>query len=508
MEADLEASDKKNVEKPPINEKLDVPKNRKNAATKRLSFLAVLLAGASLAIDYTMAMMSIQALYYALQGPDHLYGLTFGSYDLTGMIMAPFFGFWSDRTKTFKLPFATGSAVNVAGNLVYAFAYLANGWWMMLLGRLLAGIGLATLGLGSGYIAKTTSLENRQMALMYYRVSQSIARMVGPFVGYIFLGLPSVSRSSSTALKVFNWYSIPGWLAAVVVALIGVLFWVLFTEPTIENEHIVALPQDPNAAPPTDARKARFKSFVIGWLTLTTVTFLIQFAVYSNLFALFAGQFHAVNNQTDQWKVFIGVAIGAAAGALVYRRGIRSLPDLFNERVLSLISSWLMFIVVMLFIPYHGSTDVPPEAIFYAGSGLMGAAIVIGSAAVETLFSKKITQYLDVVGNENVGRWLGIYYMATAAGRFAGPLIVGAVTRIATPSGDTNYCPAPGWIDTSDGPQCQNTTDSCAITASTYYVQGCVLYNAIPFFSVMAGVQFVATIIMHWVVKVHWSYND
>ena len=173
----MEASEKKVAEEP-SKVKVDVPKNRKNAATKRLSFLAVLLAGASLAIDYTMAMMSIQTLYYALQGPDHLYGLTFGSYDLTGMIMAPFFGFWSDRTKTFKLPFATGSAINVAGNLVYAFAYLANGWWMMLLGRLLAGIGLATLGLGSGYIAKTTSLESRQMALMYYRVSQSIARMV------------------------------------------------------------------------------------------------------------------------------------------------------------------------------------------------------------------------------------------------------------------------------------------------------------------------------------------
>jgi len=60
-------------------------------------------------------------------------------------------------------------------------------------------------GLGSSYIAATTTLEARQVALMKYRVSQSMGRMFGPFIGYIFLGLPEVNGTSSTALKVFNW---------------------------------------------------------------------------------------------------------------------------------------------------------------------------------------------------------------------------------------------------------------------------------------------------------------
>lgn len=54
---------------------------------------------------------------------------------------------------------------------------------MMLIARLVAGIGAATLGLGSSYLTKTTTLEGRQVKLGRYRMLQNVARMVGPNVG-------------------------------------------------------------------------------------------------------------------------------------------------------------------------------------------------------------------------------------------------------------------------------------------------------------------------------------
>ncbi len=39
-----------------------------------------------------MSLMSIQALYYVVGGNQRLYGLTFGSYDLTALVFAPLFG--------------------------------------------------------------------------------------------------------------------------------------------------------------------------------------------------------------------------------------------------------------------------------------------------------------------------------------------------------------------------------------------------------------------------------
>ena len=49
----------------------------------------------------------------------------------------------------------------------------------------MAGAGGATLAVGSSYLAQTTTLEERQLKLGRYRISQNIARTVGPFVGCV-----------------------------------------------------------------------------------------------------------------------------------------------------------------------------------------------------------------------------------------------------------------------------------------------------------------------------------
>ena len=41
----------------------------------------------------------------------------------------------------------------------------------------------------------------------------------------------------------------------------------------------------------------------------------------------------------------------------------------------------------------------------------------------------------DVV-QDRVSSWLSAFYMAQSAGRFAGPLVIGAVTRLALPDGE------------------------------------------------------------------------
>ena len=165
--------------------------------------------------------------------------------------------------------------------------------------------------------------------------------MIGPFVGYLFLGeegrccwlalvvavagaaahrlqtptrsaplpllagLPTVSASSSTALKLFNWYTVPGWAAFLLVALLMVYFAWGFEDPTWANEHLVkaraaaagcrgllpllrlacrlptcpcpARPQQPDAldesrGPPSAERIVRFRSFAHPWLLLSFFT--------------------------------------------------------------------------------------------------------------------------------------------------------------------------------------------------------------------------------------------
>jgi len=337
-----------------------------------------------------------------------------------------------------------------------------------------------------------------------------MARMLGPFVGYFFLGLPEVTQSSSTALQLFNFYTCPGWVAAVVVLIVAVAFYFMFLEPTYENEHFIKHEdEDSDALPPSPERVQRYNHFFYGWLLLTFVLYFVQFTFFSNVFGIFAGQYHAITSQSDQWKTFIGVGIGAGVGAIVMRRGVSMFPALFSERFLSILSVWSLFVVMMLIIPWYGPEEVPSHATFYAATGMFGASMVWAGSAMETVFSKKLNQYVDVIGIENMPKRLGLYYMVTSAGRFAGPLVANAVTFIATPTGQTNYCPVP-MVDGPNGPAsaCPDTSTACIITPDEYYVNGCVLYQAIPFYGTMAGVQFVVCLGYHYMLFTHWRYDE
>ena len=484
-----------------------IPNDPKNRKLKRWSYFSIVMIGFALAIDFTMSMMSIQTFYYVLNGPQNLYGFTFGSYDLAALISAPVLGYLSDHLAKFKILIGVCLVLNGIGNLIYAFTYLGNKWWMMLISRLVAGSGAAALALGSSYITITTTMADRQKQLVTYRVSQSLARMFGPFVGYFFLGLPSVSSGSSTALKVFNWYTIPGWVAFAIIALLSVMFLYIFQDPTEENECIVKRVDD--GAKPS---KERLKEFWMFSGTLLGVAFLstfLQFAYYSNMFAIFAGQYHAVTNQVDQWKVFVGVGAGAALASFIYRVGVKRFNKVFHEQAVSAYALWLLVACLLLVIPYDGSTSVPKEATFYASAVLFGLSAVLSAPSFEAFFSKKITQYGDVIG-DNIAKYLGIFYMAMAGGRFAGPLVAGAVTYIATPSGEQSYC-ANGYGTQPDGsPMCEgDTSQDCAIFPDEYYVSGCVLKNSIPFYATMAGIAGVLAIVYPvFILRRYSSYEN
>lgn len=482
-----------------------IPRDPRNKASKASSWYSLLITGFALAIDFTMAMMSIQAFYYALGGPERLYGFTFGSYDLAALIAAPILGTLSDRFSVFKILFVLCFLINAAGNLIYAFSFLEGHWWMMLLARLVAGFGAGALGLGSSYVTKTTTIDERQNNMVSYRVSQAVARMVGPFVGYIFLGLPAVNQNSSTALKIFNWYTIPGWVAFFSVLLLSIAFMYMFVDPSEENEHIVKRIEKEGET--TQQRRKEFTKFATIWMSLVLLATFLQFGYYSNLFAVFAGQYHAIEDQYDQWKVFIGVGAGAVFASFVYKIGVKKAPKIFDERILTVVTSWIQIVMYMLIIPYDGSNSTPQEATFYASTVLFGLEVVFFNPAVETVFSKKITQYQDVVG-ENVAKILGVFYMFHAAGRFAGPLVVGAVTYIATPQGQVSYCSNGESIDSSGNPICDgDTSGSCAIFPDQYFVNGCVLKHSIPLYSTWAGLAALLALLYTFVVVKYWSYT-
>lgn len=130
-----------------------------------------------------------------------------------------------------------------------------------------------------------------------------------------------------------------------------------------------------------------------------------------------------------------------------------------------------------------------------------------------------------------------------AAGRFAGPLVVAGVTKIATPSGEAGYCTQ--WSTGADGaPDCIGPYDQqCVITGAQqrwgsagaalglcqalccmqqtlpspspplflgdrYWVGGCVLLHAIPMYAAMAGLSLCLCLAFHVVLSRHWDWDE
>lgn len=82
-----------------------------------LTQYVVIGIGFCMVIDYTMSLMSIQALWYILEGKVNslgLYGFAFGAYDLTQCLFAPLIGIAADRYPL-KWVFLVTVLINVGG---------------------------------------------------------------------------------------------------------------------------------------------------------------------------------------------------------------------------------------------------------------------------------------------------------------------------------------------------------------------------------------------------------
>ena len=160
--------------------------------------------------------------------------------------------------------------------------------------------------------------------------------------------------------------------------------------------------------------------------------------------------------------------MGSLTAGFVYRRGMDMAPAVFNERNVILAGNFLLTLGFLLLVPYRGAEWVPPPGLFYAGTGLLSCGYTASATCAETILAKKVQQYADVVGG-HVAKYMSVLYAFISAGRFAGPLIVAAITRIATPAGDTFVCTT-GWIFEPDGDvTCNGPPDlQCGVTASDY----------------------------------------
>ncbi|KAL9952460.1 hypothetical protein ACROYT_G039721 [Oculina patagonica] len=387
------------------------------SAKSFLSTVAIHYFGFTMAVDYSIVLLSVQELWDSLGGSAAYYGFMFGSYALAQAIVSPLLGYISDL-RGLKFAVMLSLIVNITGNVLYGLSVLSQSLNMAFIGRFVAGLSAGSVTLALIYLTNTTPRETRGKSVASFKLAQAVGLLGGPIIG-MFLVPPLAGNihQNVTSAKVFNMYTTPAWLATANVVVIML--------PLIK--YCFKNPMAPHMAMKFNYREAK------GLIAHTIVLMLLMFfgtacfwGITSDLFTLAFGQYRLVSAQRDLWKVYISGGIAFVfAGVLIRGTIHRKLsPAMFS--ILGLILNVWGFVMLL----DYKITDERLRNGFYFGAVALaisgGAAFFTG---VGVYYLQKITDFSDQARNRR-GLFLGFFNFAEALGRFAGPALISLFLRL------------------------------------------------------------------------------
>lgn len=373
--------------------------------------------GFTMALNYSIVLVSIQDLWLILGGNITLYGFAFGSFALGQTVISPLLGYMSDvRGLKFALIFSLG--LNVIGNALYSLSYVSKSLYLLLFGRFIAGLGSGAVALALVFLTNTTPPEKRGKSVASFKLSQAIGFLGGPLVGMFVIPLMgSVSNDSSIASRMWNVLTVPAWIAlgnSVVIML-----------PLIK--YGFKNPLAPHMALKFNLKEAR--PLVFHTVTLMSVLFFATacfWGIASDLFAFAFGQYHLIDDQNDLWKIYISGGAALALTGLLIRLTIHWKISPAMCTICGLTGNVLGF---ALLLDYNTKIPYLKNGFFFSGVALATSGAAGVFTGLGTYYSQKITEFSYQARNRR-GVFLGLFNFAEAIGRFIGPTFIPLVLRL------------------------------------------------------------------------------
>jgi len=442
------------------------------------NLIFVLILGVASTLDYTVTNLSIQPYYEILAGDssqaENLYGLANGIYWIAQLVLAPIFGIVVDKTQSYKSVFLLGLFLQAMGNALYGLLFVIElrnqdlGWKMMIVSRVLQGMGSAVIITATAYITTFTSLQDRASVLGTYRFSQIFTKFVGSFLAFMFIPMPEPTATSSTALMVFNFYTMGAWTAVLLCIGTAILGLVLFEEPehqeTVESQSLSEFVKTCES----DTNKTSIYVFL---LSSSFIQLLVGFSLYSIIsqtFGFAVAQYHSISDQVSIWKPWLAFGIGSMAASWIWKLANQHLPGNFPERIWTNAGIVAGFFGVLFLFPF---TETPSVVFMYIAFPLIAFSLCWFGVNQEIVFSKQVTFMTRFTKHNRDGAFMAIYMMVNALANFLGPFLGGNVMIIQP----LEYA-------------------ECNITASTYVAQGCYLSNVSMWITLLLAMLAVAFI--------------
>lgn len=315
--------------------------------------------------------------------PESAIGIVLAVYSLVQFIFNPIFGSLSDKYGRRKIILIT-LLLNASGYIIFAFTH---SFLMLLLSRVVAGIGGSSIGVAQAYIADVTTKENRSKGMGLIGVAFGLGFVFGPIIG----GL----------LSNFG-YMVTGFAAAAFSILAFSFSLFLLPESlTEEKKNLVVKRKIFDVASFKKVISNRLISVVI------LLFFIVTFSV-ANIYGTFALLGHSVYRFTDMQNGMVFGIIGII-GAIVQGGLIGRLAKRYSDQKLISVGTFLLMIGLTLI----------PFGINFTGVIIISAVMSVGTGILQPILLSLVSK---VAPENEQGIVLGVNQSFSSFARMLGPL--------------------------------------------------------------------------------------
>ncbi|CEF64200.1 Major facilitator superfamily and Major facilitator superfamily domain, general substrate transporter and Major facilitator superfamily domain-containing protein [Strongyloides ratti] len=241
-------------------------------------------------------------------------GWVVASFSIGQALGCPFFGWWSEKIRSTRIPVCCGLLFVLAGNFIYAI--LANFSsekvsYIMILSRFLVGIGSGTNGVLRAYNATACIQSERRKVVALGVASMTLGATIGPVIQAIFNPFGVDGYLLFNILKL-NMFTLPPLVMVVVCCLSIIFFFCSFQETFIgieeENEKDIKsnekMVKEHKKLPPFD--KIAVAICIYNWFVIQTMA--------TNVEVLASPLTIAMYNWSDSEAIlYNGIMLGCSA---------------------------------------------------------------------------------------------------------------------------------------------------------------------------------------------------
>lgn len=441
----------------------EVNSKRKEIELLSLTSATVIAVGCIGMVEYSMVMPSLAKYVKELGQTNVFYGVCQASFSLSRLLFMPVLGQWSDRRPMIE-PFMFCIAVAIAGNVLYALAFGLRNAELILIARILVGLGAANSTLAMSFITRITEKEKRTKAMATLSGLNLIGIVIGPATNLL---VTEVHYQVGNSIIILNELTNPGWLMVVLLLGLFILTFVTFKEPprlvkpttetpsmrsplishnttqspystTARRPSVISFFSDEATEPIIDTasihqqmqqenvtfcaliRRLGERSLWVHFVISFCVSFVLN-ELETALPALTSHDFHWTT--IDNSYMYAGLGLSVALAIIFVVTASRCISD----RVF--ISFGLTTLLVGLIVAITSCRTTPQMSVFVVCVFLISSATPIVGSPNMSLFSKRLEE------NENLatsaGLYIGLLQGVEGISRVAAPLYAGiALTNL------------------------------------------------------------------------------